>query len=879
MSERPQDQVDQGALTSPRPTASGWTLSAATGILACLAIKSLVNVQVIPFWGGTDPMREAVIDVGLKPSQVMILDAVVLLCAAVLIALGKGASSRLWMLAAGASVVASGWIVHGVTRGAHDPTIFEQEMMASSWISGLAAMLGLWRGAAQAGVRWLGVSVFSGLCLALVMKGGLQIFIEHPQMVQNFKANREAIFAANGWLSDSAAARGYERRIMQAEASGFTGFSNVTASFLLAGLAGLSGLMLALVLGLKSRLITSRSDRTSRWRVWVMMVAAVACGLGVVWTGSKAGQLLAIVGTAVSLLSVWWLRRVHLAHEAKQPRTRLINLGQKVMLVMPIGLSLAVVLGVVVRGLIGERIGELSVLFRWHYLIGAGRAFAREPIFGTGIDGFQGAYAQVKVPFSPEDVSSPHFQIAEWIAVLGVGGLAMGCMVVIALVACGIGLRRGVEVETPSATDLSTYLRIPERWMMRSAVLLAAVVTLASLHVMREALTGGELMLRLGVLLALVLGVKFVVGLLEEAADGGWLDWLDSAGRLALVIFAALLVAHSQFELTGTNTQTAGLVLAMLGLAAGAVSKPSTTSEQIKPPATHLALRGLAAACAAILAMGCVLVQQAFSEMESQLARSAQAWNTVREIQENLGQAMRKRDPAAAELGAMLQQATAKALTEHRTLEDLRWWIQPRGYWPMARSSSQSLLVIARQIQQMAQQAAMAGQQAQASALQARAMWLIAGAERAVLMPYDVRKVQEAIDFATGDARSPLPPPALSPQEVFDAGRTKNVTRLAWLGAVYEEWARQTSAIDPARAAADFGRAIQVATEAAELEPYSLQPAMKVLRLAVANGDRTLAQTWAREVLKRNDLQRLDAEVRGLTGNEKAEVDRILSVQ
>jgi hypothetical protein len=857
---------DEQVMQDSKSSFGGWGLAAATGIFACLAIKMLVNVQPIPFWGGTDPMREVVIDVGLKPSQLMILDATVLICSAILIALGmhlgKQAISRLWMLAAGLCVIGCGWIVYGITRGAHDPTIFEQEMMASSWLSGMAAMLGLWRAGSQASVRWLGIAAFGSVCLGLVIKGGVQIFIEHPEMLRNFKANREAIFAANGWLPDSAAARGYERRIMQPEASGFTGFSNVTASFVLAGLAGLSGLFLATVLGMRQRMRTDPS-RTGWWRVWVLMFASMACGLGVVWTGSKAGLVLAIGGTALSLLGIWLLSRAWEQGDARNESSLLAKLATW----MPLGLSAGVVLAVIARGLIGERLGELSVLFRWHYLIGSVRAFLTDPIAGVGIDGFQGVYARVKVPFSPEDVSSPHFQLAEWAAVLGIGGVAMGAAVISALLASGRGVRQFLKQDDAPIVDFTQYLGVPDRWMMRSAVLMAAVVTLISLHVMREALTGSELLLRMGVLLGLVLSVKFVVGLMEVAAEFAWLAWLDRAGKFALVIIAGLLVAHSQFELTGTNMQSAGLVLAMLGLAAGSTSGRFKNGPQ---RAGNLARMGSAAVLAGC-AMGCVLVQQAFSTMERQLETSARAWSDVREVRGWFEQALAKRDPQARELQANLIDASTKAIKSHGQMADGRWWLNPRGYWPVARSSSQSLMVMARQYHQYGLQASAAGQPEAAAIWQARSAWLLVAAERAVLVPYDLASVNEAIAEATSGGRAV---PAMASDQVFEAGRTENVTRLAWLSAVYEEWARLSQ--DQATIQRAWDRALAVSQRAAELEPYAMAPAMKAMRLAKGMGQESVAKKWAAAVLKRNELQRLDAQVRGLSQAERGEVDRVL---
>ena len=84
----------------------------------------------------------------------------------------------------------------------------------------------------------------------------------------------------------------------------------------------------------------------------------------------------------------------------------------------------AALLAVIARGLVGERIGELSLLFRWFYMQGATHIFADHWLLGVGPADFKDAYMIAKPATSPEDVSSPHSILLDWVATLGLGGLA-----------------------------------------------------------------------------------------------------------------------------------------------------------------------------------------------------------------------------------------------------------------------------------------------------------------------------------------------------------------------------------------------------------------------------------------------------------------------
>ena len=66
--------------------------------------------------------------------------------------------------------------------------------------------------------------------------------------------------------------------------------------------------------------------------------------------------------------------------------------------------------------------GEKSLLFRWHYALGAFRIFASDPYLGVGPDGFQSAFLSMKNAFNPEEPVSAHNVVLDWFSTLGPQG-------------------------------------------------------------------------------------------------------------------------------------------------------------------------------------------------------------------------------------------------------------------------------------------------------------------------------------------------------------------------------------------------------------------------------------------------------------------------
>ncbi|NBX40780.1 MAG: hypothetical protein EBR15_05065, partial [Gammaproteobacteria bacterium] len=77
-------------------------------------------------------------------------------------------------------------------------------------------------------------AILLAAAVPIVARGLIQVWIEHPQMVAEFRAHKQEILAARGWAEGSPQALTYERRLVQPEATAWFGLSNVASSALAA---------------------------------------------------------------------------------------------------------------------------------------------------------------------------------------------------------------------------------------------------------------------------------------------------------------------------------------------------------------------------------------------------------------------------------------------------------------------------------------------------------------------------------------------------------------------------------------------------------------------------------------------------------------------
>ncbi|MFM1823379.1 MAG: hypothetical protein RI967_1645, partial [Planctomycetota bacterium] len=480
------------------------------GMLVAATLRALVSVQPQVLFD-VDPARDPMPLLALGPAASHLLDAIVALSALVAI-LGErlaGRGVRAWPFAlalAGGAMVA--W------HGAGDAG---DAFRGGTWLAAILAFAALAHLVREPRLRVVALSVLLASSVPLAARGAVQILVEHPATVAAYEENRAAFLADRGWTPDSSATRTYERRLRQAEATGWFGLSNPFSTVMAACGVGLS----IVAVGAVRRRRTAESA--------ALGVAALAALALLAANGGKGAIAAAAAGAVVGGL---------VAAGRALPRGAVVTVGA----------ALAVG-AVVARGAVGTSLGELSVLFRSFYLEGAARLLALHPATGVGPDGVQAAFMAVKPANCPEDVTSIHSIFVDWLVALGVPGGAW--MVLVALAFRG----RLDASAAPSCVDGDD----PSPVALRIAAIVAVAALVAGALVEGPALDAATLGLRAAALAAMV-----AVAALAARALARLSARTLAAASLA---FAFIAVVHAQIEVTAWIP--GGAVLALAAAACG----------------------------------------------------------------------------------------------------------------------------------------------------------------------------------------------------------------------------------------------------------------------------------------------------------------------
>jgi hypothetical protein len=510
------------------------------GILTVALARVMTAHARVPYWDA-DPLAPSLTErvVGpfeptLTPAMSLTFDAFVWLCAAAAL-LGEVLAGRrlLWRSGVCIGIGVVGVALHGfvLVPFTSEPGVlagdFRSLVTASTWA---AAMIGAWA-LLHLGrdpiLRQTGMTTMLGIIVVLVAKGAFQVFVEHERTVALFRDDPAAVFARHRINPESVAAREFVRRLMQPEATGWFGLANVYATFAAVCFVGWG----AMAVGAWKR---CRQGALQSGPAAVISLGAL-CGAGALWfSGSKGGAVAAIVGVVV-VASVWGSTKLAGLWER---RGGLLALGV-------IGISLC---GIVARGLVGERLSELSLLFRWQYIVASIRMWVERPLFGVGPAEYKAAYALHKLPLNPEMVESPHSVLFDWTSTLGLFGLGFGAALLGWVWLTGRGMTQESEQE-----------RGPSGIATRVGVLAALLAALIAWRLDWRLILADELLIRL-----LALGGwvgLIVVGSIVVSVGGV---------RPRLAIGAAALVAavHAQIEVTPVMGGSAMWLLGLLGLAA-----------------------------------------------------------------------------------------------------------------------------------------------------------------------------------------------------------------------------------------------------------------------------------------------------------------------
>ena len=515
-------------------------------ILVVLGIRCTGAPDLFPGWSGDPLVMESPIT-GITPAMSVGLDLITLLASAAVL---MGCARRGWRPRAWELVlyIVGGWVVAWYSlRG--NSTLMNM-VQGCQWLAGFGAAVASVQACRDAAVRRLVLAVLLGVGVMVALKGAHQVYFEHAAVYQDFLRNKAQVLEAHGWSEGSPMALAYERRISQADPTGWFGLSNVYATVMAAGMTVCVGLGAIGLLGLRGRI-----GLMGRGVVAALLVGAVVFGGGVWLSHSKGGFAAALMG--MGLLAVGWA----LSRVRWRPSARALGIAAAV-------LPLIALVAVAVRGVVGERWSELSIYFRWFYLEGAARVITESPLLGVGPDGFKDAYVRLKPALSPEEVSSPHSWYVDLIATLGVGGWAWVGWVVWQLNRGG-KWQSGKVAEWQSGGTEERSVRDDVRVLL---VVFGVVTAAGALIEQRIASVDGTVLRVVSLVGAMVVG-GVVCAALKGAEEGRHSDedvaMARGAARIPVIAAVIAAVTHCQIEMTGITPGAGMWVLLLIAVGAG----------------------------------------------------------------------------------------------------------------------------------------------------------------------------------------------------------------------------------------------------------------------------------------------------------------------
>lgn len=516
----------------------------------------------------------------------------------------------------------------------HMPAHINNLLRGIEWIGASSLALAAVHLAQHDRPRRLLLAALVAMLLPLAVDSAMFIFHEHPMTVKHFYANEEQFLKSRGWTRGSASHELYIRRLESPDAVGAYGLSNVFGSII--------GAMTLLAAAL-----AVPHARQRKWRLAALFAAPAAAGVFTLMLTHSKGAAAAVLGCA-ALLALAHLRRQWLPAAA-------------------MALMIAAFAAVFVRGAMGPpdtHEGERSILFRYHYFQGAARAYAEVPamekLTGIGPRGFQAAYHHTKNPLNPEDVDSTHNVFVDYLAMLGLGGLAWSALLVWWL---WRSARHAVRAEDDPPSDESvSLLAIDDRDVLR-VLALAAIVFGVRLVIERASLTAESFA-------AQAVGAIAFVAVAAMSMASSLIA--QRAAAVGAAVMAAMVLTHAQIEMTFFRDGSAAMVWLMMGVAA---APPRHDEQQAlrKPAKSALALPAAVAALAVALALLCALP---ISRHQTRLAAAAQA--------------LRDRDPKTAyeqlgEAAAILPGDPDPRIWQIKLLLETAYGLRARGDLDQAR--------------------------------------------------------------------------------------------------------------------------------------------------------------------------------------------------
>lgn len=793
---------DHQSLVERQPGESGFTLRAAglALIVASTLVRLTVPFEPMPYWDA-DPSVLFSPSSAIGPAHSLMLDVLTWLGAAVGLAGSSGVFTKRWLIAALLAMIGTagaGW--HGLVN--HGGNL-DDLRVGSTWSAAVVGALAALHLARDERLSRLTLALLLGAIGMLALKGAVQLLIEHPTTLAMYRETREQFLQSQGWSEGSATARGFERRLSQPEATGWFALSNVYASVAAAIAVALCGVLLA-----------AWKNATNVQRAALGSASAIALAAEAM-SMSKGGGFAVVIGLSLVLV-VWFVR----PQPVKVRGLLSANIGGLVGVLAVAGAIAAVV----ARGIVGERLGELSLLFRWFYMQGAARIFTSHPAIGVGPTGFKDAYLIAKPPISPEEVTSPHSVVFDWAATLGIAGLAWATLWLGLVYLAGKRLLSGWATDDPEGVS-----SVETREDFRVIALMVMVPTMMGAWFDAPAATIDSALVRVGGAV-LWIAISSVLG-----------SALRSTLALSMVAAGAIaLAAHAQIEVTPIWPGTVCWVM-LLFAAIGAPSRELTA------PPTHGESRFPTLALVAALAVGAsglawFGVRPAWA-WQSKLVAAAEIVRPLAEFRQRI---------AAIETGKNGSEDSSTTLARDlsrelgRTIGDSEASV--RG--ALATLNQNALNGALEEL--LAADKDMPGHPAALRAASKVAIQLAAASQQAGKHP----RARELADVAENLALGAT------------TGVHEHSASWSWLGTLRS--ARATMLNEPT--AAD--RAIEAWLTATTFDPYGLSAAVQLAEAYEKKGDAPSAASWARKALELDANTRLDP-LKGLSEGQRAYLARL----
>lgn len=857
-----------GGLTTPRALALLL-------ILFPTFLRVLLVNDPFPIWD-VSPFKFPAPSIGVPPTLAMALDVMAVVGAAMAMVV-SGMRVRLLeplLLAVGGVVVT----MHALFV---DGGSLDNLRIGSCWVSALAAGIGVRALASDPVVRKWVFSLVLACAMPLAVQSLVQVFVEHPATVASYRANPQAFLDAQGWTPGSAMARNYERRLMQPEATGWFGMANVHATFGAAFVIGWVGVVVGPAI--ERRLAggknakreegraTSRSAKTGQSEampsirgesllIGIMVVLPIAMLL---MTRSKGGLAACVLG--LGLMGAGWL-----VWPRVMERIRGSARGARVIQLAPPLLGPLVAIGVIgliaVRGMIGTSIGELSLLFRWFYISAATRIFGEQPLLGVGPADFRPAYELAKNPLSPEEVTSPHSVVFDWISMLGVGGIAWTVIVAGWAMALGYGVFGGQRATRPAPATAAPLnaARSSQRttigWALGIVVLACATTFIIELAGYADVLPLGTTIGDMAIVISqsrlpgMILWLLAVALLLARPIESSRL-------KCVLACVGISLIASACIDVAPVWANSAALFFVMLGLAASEDVAPED-----RPTRRERTTNVIGAAIVLSLATPMMWAGGQIMRWERELVDAGQdarrtgllslrlaainngaplpgdsvsRWRLDAQVSSDpTGQAVNEQTLWRL-LGPAAFEATAELAQAHEALSGFFEWSQG-GDLPLVSGEAKQF---------------------------SHPSTLIAASESAL-------SAVDALQRLTPEVRKEIGDPTLQragSSAIFLAKVAANLQppTSSAQGALARAYLHSASVIGPGSLEGEqaMPAAITAFERAASLDPHGITYPLQLFELACQIGDRELARKWAEELLRRNENMRLDP-VRALTSEQ-----------